>query len=197
VGGTAAVVVATSDKDDKKGSKDAKADSTIAVHADSSVQIVSDRPDTSGHVVPVKPDTSLHMAPVKSDTVYIRDTVTVDKAVQHSGYKVVPDQHFDPILFEVNSAAIKQPDKKRLEDLAATVSQHQNWKLELTGMTDPSGSVSANRKVATARYSAVKNILLENGVKDSQIIVGSKLGDTNNMKPGENPRRVEIRIMDF
>jgi outer membrane protein OmpA-like peptidoglycan-associated protein len=197
VGGTAAVVVATSDKDDKKGSKDAKADSTIAVHADSSVQIVSGRPDTSGHVVPVKPDTSLHMAPVKSDTVYIRDTVTVDKAVQHSGYKVVPDQHFDPILFEVNSAAIKQPDKKRLEDLAATVSQHQNWKLELTGMTDPSGSVSANRKVATARYSAVKNILLENGVKDSQIIVGSKLGDTNNMKPGENPRRVEIRIMDF
>jgi outer membrane protein OmpA-like peptidoglycan-associated protein len=197
VGGTAAVVVATSDKDDKKGSKDAKKDSTVAVHADSSVQIVSGRSDTSGHVVPVKSDTSIHMAPGRADTLYIKDTVTIDKAVQHSGYKVVADQHFDPILFEVNSAEIKQSDRKRLEDLAATVSQHKNWKLELTAMTDLSGSVAANRKVATARYSAVKNILLKNGVKDSQIIVGSKLADKDNMKPGENPRRVEIRILDF
>ena len=106
------------------------------------------------------------------------------------------DQHFDPILFGTNSAGLKLVDEKRLEDLAVNVSQHENWKLELTGMTDASGSVSANRKVATARYSAVRNNLLKNGVKDSQIIVGKKLADSNNIKTGENPRRVEIRILE-
>jgi outer membrane protein OmpA-like peptidoglycan-associated protein len=87
-------------------------------------------------------------------------------------------------------------DKKRLEDLALSVKQHENWKVELTGMTDPSGSVTANRKVAAARYNSVSSILLKNGVRDSQIIVGSKLATTYNIQSGENPRRVEIRILE-
>ena len=147
-------------------------------------------------IVPIKSDTTLQHAPVKSDTVYIRDTLTIDNTIQHSGYKVVTGQQFDPVLFGINSSGIKLIDEKRLEDLALTVSQHENWKLELTGMTDPSGSISTNRKVATARYSAVRNILLKNGVKDSQIIVGSKLADSNNITTGDNPRRVEIRILE-
>jgi outer membrane protein OmpA-like peptidoglycan-associated protein len=179
VGGATAVVVSNNDKNDKKDIKD----TTGVIEEDTLLHIQS--------------DTSLQISPVKSDTVYIRDTVTIDNSIEHSGYKVVPDQHFDPILFGTNSAGLKLVDERRLEDLAVKVRQHENWKLELTAMTDTTGSVSANRKVATARYSAVRNFLLKNGVKDSQIIVGSKLADTNNIKPGENPRRVEIRIMDF
>ena len=185
VGGATAVVVSNNDKNDKKEEKEVNKDTVGVMHS-----------DTSLHIVPEKSDTSLQLIPVKSDTVYIRDTVTIEKTIQHSGYKVVPGQRFDPILFEINSAEINQLDKKRLEDLAATVNHHENRKLELTGMTDARGSVSANRKVATARYSAVRNILLKNGVQDSQIIVGSKLAESNNIKSGENPRRVEIRILE-
>jgi len=182
VGGATAVVVSNNDKKDKK---EVNKDTLGIIQADTSLQNA-----------PIKSDTSLHVAPVKPDTIYIRDTVTIDNTIQQSGYKVVTDQHFDPILFGTNSAGLKLVDEKRLEDLAVKVRQHENWKLELTATTDASGSVSANRKVATARYSAVRNHLLKNGVKDSQIIVGKKLADSNTFKSGENPRRVEIRILE-
>ena len=170
-GGTAAVVVASSSD---KGKNEVRTD-TVRIN----------QVDTTGN-----------NAPVKSDTVYIRDTVSMGKNVQNSAYRVVPGQKTDPVYFEVNSAVINNADKKRLEDLALTVKQQENWKVELTGMTDPSGSVSANRKVAAARYSAVSSILLKNGVKDSQIIVGSKLATSYNIQSGDTPRKVEIRILE-
>jgi outer membrane protein OmpA-like peptidoglycan-associated protein len=182
VGGATAVVVSNNDKNDKK---EEKKDTISDLHA-----------DTALNHVPLKTDTSLQHLPVKSDTVYIRDTITIDNTIQHTGYKVVSDQHFDPIFFGTNSAGLKLVDEKRLEDLAVKARQHENWKLELTAMTDTSGSVSANRKVATARYNVVRTFLLKNGVKDSQIIVGSKLGTSYNIQSGENPRRVEIRILE-
>jgi outer membrane protein OmpA-like peptidoglycan-associated protein len=193
-GGTAAVVVATSDRkdDDKAVSRE-----PISTWQEDSLHMAAHTmPDSVQPAVPAMPDSLQPVVPVKPDTVFIRDTVVVEKAGAHGGYKPVSGQSFDPILFDVNSSAVKAVDRKRLEELASTAVQHPNWKLEVTGMTDARGSVAANRKVATARYTAVRNILLKNGVKDSQIIVGSKLGPSYSNQGGDNPRRVEIRVLE-
>lgn len=173
IGGGTAAVIATSNNKDKKPAEAAtvKKDS---LSKDSSI------------VIPV----------YKTDTIYIRDTIRVKEDVLDDvAFRFVKDQNFAPILFANGSTVINATDKKRLQQLAGETKQRADWRLEITGMTDSKGSVTANRKIAAQRASAVTGILLQNGVKENQIIIRSKLADTSNIPVSENQRRIEIRVL--
>lgn len=174
-GGTAAVVASSGNKNEKNDKNEATG---------------SKQADT----VLIR-DTITKTAVQKTDTIYIREPAKEVALQQGIGLKDVESQNFEPILFANGSAAISPADKKRLADLATQVKQHREWRLVITGMTDGNGSVSANRKMAASRCSAVTNILFQNNVNDNQVIIRSELSDTNNIPDSQNPRRVMIRIL--
>ncbi|MEY2916895.1 MAG: OmpA family, partial [Bacteroidota bacterium] len=178
-GGTAAVIASGNSKGDSTKGKDLLKDSAWVTIKDS----------------PVNEDSTKSVVVFKTDTIYIRDTIRISENANDAAYKLVESQHFDPILFAKGSSSINKTDKNRIVALAATVKQHSDWRIEITGMTDATGSVAANRKMASVRSNAVATILLKNAVKDNQFISRSKLADTNNIAEAENPRRVAIRIL--
>jgi outer membrane protein OmpA-like peptidoglycan-associated protein len=178
-GGTAAVIASGNSKGDSTKGKDLLKDSASVTIKDS----------------PVNEDSTKSVVVFKTDTIYIRDTIRINENANDAAYKLVDSEHFEPILFAKGSSNINKTDKNRIVALAATVKQHSDWRIEITGMTDATGSVAANRKMASVRSNAVTTILLKNGVKDNQFISRSKLADTNNIAEAENPRRVAIRIL--
>lgn len=75
---------------------------------------------------------------------------------------------WEEINFEFNSSILSDgyPSMLRLADL---LSQHQDYRVKITGNTDYVGSARYNDKLALARAEAVKAFLVKYGASDSQI----------------------------
>lgn len=66
----------------------------------------------------------------------------------------------------------------------------------ITGMTDATGSVEANRKIASKRCDIVANVFFQNGVNDHKIILRTSLWDNaGGVVGGGNPRRVRVQLL--
>lgn len=139
-------------------------------------------------------DTAFQSAPTKIDTVFIRDTMQLQHGPNDMHLKPAPIAPFEPIYFAPGKSAVNEADKKRLQEIAREVNIHKDWQIVLTAMTDATGSVATNRKVASARCAAVSKILLQTGVDDHKIVINSKLADSSNATGSMNPRRVELKV---
>jgi outer membrane protein OmpA-like peptidoglycan-associated protein len=62
-------------------------------------------------------------------------------------------------------------------------------------MTDSKGSVQANKKVAVKRIDNVTAILFANGIHENRLFFRYLLAATNTVPAAENPRRVEVRVL--
>ena len=102
------------------------------------------------------------------------------------------------ILFDTGKSNIKPESTPTLKQIAATLKQHPDLKVEIQGHTDNVGQAESNLKLSQARAEAVKEALTkEYGVSDGQL-TAKGYGDTkpaadNKTAEGRaNNRRVEL-----
>ena len=101
------------------------------------------------------------------------------------------------VFFDYNSAELSASGAKVVDDVAAQLASMSDYEVVINGYTDTSGSPEYNLKLSNQRVDAVKQGLVERGVKDNAIKTFAygksdpkfKLG--NGVKEAAN-RRVEI-----
>ncbi len=102
------------------------------------------------------------------------------------------------ILFDTGKSEVKPESTPTLKQIAATLKEHPELKIEIQGHTDNVGKADANLKLSQARAEAVKKVLsTEYGVQAGQL-TAKGYGDTkpsaDNTSPEgrANNRRVEL-----
>lgn len=106
----------------------------------------------------------------------------------------------DGLLFDFNSAAIRQENMDKLNTIAQSLNEDKSeTKILIEGNTDNIGSQSYNKSLSLKRARSVSRKLVRNGVASSRIkIVG--LGENNPVESNatdwgrQKNRRVEIAI---
>ncbi|MBA6290288.1 sortase-associated OmpA-like protein PdsO [Colwellia sp. MB3u-4] len=73
------------------------------------------------------------------------------------------------LQFSTGSSEIKSHYQEQIESLARIVQQSPNLTLDLSGYTDKQGSDALNQALSLARINAVKNALIDQGVKADRI----------------------------
>jgi sortase system peptidoglycan-associated protein len=73
------------------------------------------------------------------------------------------------LQFSTGSSEIKSHYQEQIESLARIVQQSPNLTLDLSGYTDKQGSDALNQTLSLARINAVKNALIDQGVKAERI----------------------------
>ena len=103
------------------------------------------------------------------------------------------------VLFDYNQAIIKKKAAAQLDDLAKVLNAPENLNIsvELKGYTDSSGSERYNVSLGSKRAKAVKEYLINRGVKSSRLAIRgygeSPPVDSNTTAAGRaNNRRVEF-----
>jgi OmpA-OmpF porin, OOP family len=101
------------------------------------------------------------------------------------------------IKFDVNKAIIKPESMGIINQITKYLTDNPSVKIEIGGHTDSDGEDSKNLKLSEDRANAVKNLLIQSGVKEAQLTAKgygeTQSIDTNNTIEGKaNNRRVEF-----
>ena len=111
------------------------------------------------------------------------------------------DVKFDSgILFDVNKTAIKPAAKVNLDNLAVSLQNNPQTKMQVDGYTDNTGSAEYNLNLSDRRADTVKSYLMAQGVDASRLTsVGYGMthptADNGTESGRSQNRRVEIGIM--
>lgn len=97
------------------------------------------------------------------------------------------------LFFDTKSFAIKERNK--IEKILKEIKQHPNSKIQLIGHSDIVGGNLSNLNLSKDRVNEVKNLLIKNGVMESQIIVKFKGELMPRYNENWKNRRVEIFIL--
>ena len=107
---------------------------------------------------------------------------------------------YSDVLFEFDRADVQATEAAKLANLAEFLRQNPTSKVELEAYTDPRGSGAYNLALSQRRLDAVRNSLINAGVKSDQIVTGAygqmapKCMEATEACFKEN-RRVEIKIV--
>ena len=111
-------------------------------------------------------------------------------------------QETTAINFRVGSAVLSRQAKTQLDDLARKAQSAKGYVIEVSGYTDASGSVEANRRLSQRRADAVVRYLVENhNIPLRRIITPYGYGEAqavadNRTREGRSQnRRVEVKIL--
>lgn len=101
--------------------------------------------------------------------------------------------------FEFNSADLDEPTEKFLDELAETLRQDENLRLNIEGHTDNIGSDRFNLRLSQKRADVVKQLLVEKGITAERLTSegkGMREPLNNNETPEDQAknRRVEITV---
>jgi outer membrane protein OmpA-like peptidoglycan-associated protein len=98
----------------------------------------------------------------------------------------------DKIFFEFDSATITAPSFAVLDDVAATLDNHQEIELvEVQGHTDDQGAEDYNLKLSQDRAEAVRAYLVSQGIAPGRLVARG-YGETEPLQPGETPEAREV-----
>ena len=190
-----ATVVAVSSKDKKKDSVINIKDSVVGNALTDSVKSSSLQDSIHQNTDGLTGDTNQVYRKIM-DTVFIRDTVYIS-TIQPGVSSTLNDKKqpaalpvYDPIYFANGSTSLKAADIGTIKKLAKDMSKLPQTVVEVTGRTDASGSAATNKNIAMSRATAVKNILLTEGINDNRIDIKTIIG--NNGKKSAEARRVDI-----
>ncbi|HYG38441.1 MAG TPA: OmpA family protein [Cytophagales bacterium] len=106
----------------------------------------------------------------------------------------------DRISFKKGNDKLLPESYGELDNVFKMLNENPNMEIQLEGHTDNAGSSEANLKLSERRVNAVKDYLVEKGVKKNRIEVkafgGAKPVASNSTEEGRiRNRRVEIRIL--
>jgi len=73
------------------------------------------------------------------------------------------------LLFDVGQASIKPGGRRALANLARFMLEHPERKIEIEGFTDDRGSREANQRLSERRATAVRELLVREGVEAERI----------------------------
>jgi outer membrane protein OmpA-like peptidoglycan-associated protein len=107
---------------------------------------------------------------------------------------------FDDLEFKSAKAIILDKSKPALEELSKVLQEKDDWRLEISGHTDNVGSAASNLALSKKRAESVKKFLMENGVKESHLIVKyfgetDPIADNNTAEGRQKNRRVHMEII--
>lgn len=103
------------------------------------------------------------------------------------------------IYFSFNRADLRPESDRTLDEIAAILKAHPQWKLRIDGHTDGVGAHAANLDLSRRRSAAVKNALVIHYHIDASRLTASGYGDTSPQATNDTPegrsrnRRVELR----
>ena len=103
------------------------------------------------------------------------------------------------ILFQANSHVLNETYKSSIRNLAEELKKYSELSIVLEGHASSDGSESYNQNLSEKRANSVKNLLVNFGIKASQIkVIGygeTQPIDSNNTSLGRsNNRRVVFRL---
>ena len=102
------------------------------------------------------------------------------------------------IFFSFNSDEIRKESEPRLNDIAAVLKRHPDWKLKVEGHTDSLAADDYNLKLSQRRAAAVKNALVTRYAIDAARLIPEGFGETkprasnDTMAGRARNRRVEL-----
>jgi outer membrane protein OmpA-like peptidoglycan-associated protein len=103
------------------------------------------------------------------------------------------------IYFSFNRSDLRPESDRTLDDIAAILKAHPQWKLRIDGHTDGVGAHAANLDLSRRRSAAVKDALVTRYHIDGGRLTASGYGDTSPQATNDTPegrsrnRRVELR----
>ena len=105
------------------------------------------------------------------------------------------------LLFETGKSELNAQAKTQLDELAQVLVKYPNNRIQITGYTDNVGSDKKNTDLSFARARAVREVLLQDGVKAEQMQSdgqGKASPVASNATPAgrSQNRRVELKITD-
>ena len=114
--------------------------------------------------------------------------------------KEVIDMAVRYLEFELNKAEILPSSSVRLDDLAALLKKHPNFKLKIDGYTDNSGTKTFNMDLSKQRANAVKEALVQRGIPASALKVNyhgqnNPIGNNATEAGRAKNRRVEMKLV--
>ncbi|MGH2642937.1 MAG: OmpA family protein [Chitinophagaceae bacterium] len=104
------------------------------------------------------------------------------------------------IFFTLNGAKVDKRYYSELNFVAASLKQHKNYKIKLSGYTDNTGPAAFNLQLSKKRADVVRQYLLHQGVLPNQIVT-EFFGEQSPSSPNQNTegkvlnRRVEIKFI--
>ena len=122
-------------------------------------------------------------------------TKVLDAEKTDTGFKInLPSLAFEPSKSEVSSSF-----KDIIKEAGSTLAKYPDHQIHIIGHTDSTGNAEKNITLSKMRAESVKNILVENGVKESQIttegIGSAKPLESDSTSEGRaKNRRVEILV---
>jgi outer membrane protein OmpA-like peptidoglycan-associated protein len=109
-------------------------------------------------------------------------------------------QPIDDVIFATDRAELHPSEVAKLQELAAYMKDHPDFRVELEGFADPRGTQKHNLGLSLSRMNAVRNQLITFGVPTEKILTGA-YGELNKKCTGtdaaclEKSRRVEIIVL--
>lgn len=104
---------------------------------------------------------------------------------------------FDNVLFDTNSANLKETFMKRLDSLSISIQKYENYRIRIVGHTDNSGRETSNTMLSQNRAEAVAFYLATTGI-DSVLMKAEGRGSTEpiadnaTIEGRQKNRRVQI-----
>ena len=121
--------------------------------------------------------------------------------------KITPEEEevvkkaFDNLEFDSGEAGIQPVSFASLNELAALLQQHPEWKLRIAGHTDSAGEADYNMQLSRDRAESVRNYLVAQGLESKRFVV-EWFGETRPIATNDTPegkqqnRRVELEILE-
>jgi outer membrane protein OmpA-like peptidoglycan-associated protein len=105
------------------------------------------------------------------------------------------------VNFETGKARLLPQSTQVLDDVAAALIANPQWRVEVAGYTDSTGSAAVNRRLSHARANAVREYLVRRGVPASRLVARG-YGPADPVAPNTTAdgrarnRRVELRQLE-
>lgn len=105
------------------------------------------------------------------------------------------------LIFSTGKAGISPSSYSELDDLARTMNDRSNIKVQLEGHTDFAGNAQANLELSQERVEEVKKYLVKKGIKKDRIQLKAFGGSQPLTRERDDAsrranRRVEVRVID-
>lgn len=129
----------------------------------------------------------------------LADKAAVETVTDQNGLQAIKVTFANGILFPTNGTTLSTNARTDLTGFATNLINNPETNVQVFGFTDNTGSMAVNEKVSTGRADAVRNFLVNSGVKATRITAeGIPMADyvaSNDTPEGRaQNRRVEIYI---